>query len=99
MSAPTFDLFLDPPLPVGAADPDDGGEGAARGAEPRRAAPEAVEARGRRTLDELIAGVWEDLTAHRPAGCPVCGASMRPRYGSGAAPVGGRCDGCGSTLG
>jgi hypothetical protein len=99
MSTMTLDLFLDAPPAVGRADPPHGGECDARGGEPRHDAPPAAEARGRRTLDELIVGVWEDLTAHHAAACPVCGESMRPRYGSGAAPVGGRCGGCGSTLG
>jgi hypothetical protein len=99
MSTLTLDLLLDAPPAVGLADPPHGGEGGARGGEPRHDAPPAAEGRGRRTLDELIVGVWEDLTAHHAAACPVCGESMRPRYGSGAAPVGGRCGGCGSTLG
>ena len=32
------------------------------------------------TLDELIAGVWEGLTAQRPARCPICAAEMQPLY-------------------
>ncbi len=99
MSTLTLDLFLDAPPAIGLADSPHGGEGDARGEEPRCDAPPAAEGRGRRTLDELIVGVWEDLTAHHAAACPVCGESMRPRYGSGSAPVGGRCTGCGSTLG
>jgi hypothetical protein len=99
MTTLTLDLFLDAPPVDGSADPHDGGERDAPGGEPRRDAPPAAEGRGRRTLDELIVGVWEDLTAHHAAACPVCSESMRPRYGSGAAPVGGRCGGCGSTLG
>ena len=99
MSTLTHDLFLDAPPAVGRADSSRGGERDARGGEPRHHAPPAAEGRGRRTLDELIVGVWEDLTAHHAAACPVCRESMRPRYGSGAAPVGGRCGGCGSTLG
>ena len=50
------------------------------------------------TLDDLLVGAWEDLTAHRTVPCPVCSAAMGPRYGSGAGPVGGRCGGCGTTL-
>lgn len=53
---------------------------------------------GEPTLDELIAGVWEGLTADRPADCPVCAAEMRPEYGGGAQPIGGRCGSCGSAL-
>ncbi len=100
MTTLTLDLFLDARLsdddvdPVGATQDRD-----AVAPEPRPAAPPAAEGRGRSTLDELIVGVWEDLTAHHAAACPVCAAEMRPRYGSGAAPVGGRCTGCGSTLG
>jgi hypothetical protein len=37
---------------------------------------------GEPTLDELIAGVWEGLAAHRPARCPVCEAEMQPVYGA-----------------
>jgi hypothetical protein len=99
MSTLTLDLFLDAPPPVGIAGQGDRGDHDARGGEPCHEAPPAAEARGRRTLDDLVAGVWEDLTAHHAAACPVCGGPMRPRYGSGAAPVGGRCEGCGSTLG
>jgi hypothetical protein len=99
MSTLTLDLYLDAPPAVGRADLPHGGERDARSGEPRHDAPPAAEGRGRRTLDELIVGVWEDLTAHHAAACPVCRESMRPRYGSGAAPVGGRCGGCGSTLG
>jgi hypothetical protein len=99
MTALTLDLLLDAPAAVGCADAPGEGERDAGGGQPRREAPPAAEARGGRTLDELIVGVWEDLTAHHAAACPVCGASMRPRSGSGAAPVGGRCTGCGSTLG
>ncbi len=52
-----------------------------------------------RTLEELISGAWEDLTAHRTATCPICSAAMTPRYGSGPSAVGGRCGDCGSELG
>jgi hypothetical protein len=66
---------------------------------PQDPQPPAAGLRGRPTLDDVVVGVWEGLLAHRPAGCPVCGAAMRPRPGSGAAAVGGRCDGCGTTIG
>jgi hypothetical protein len=99
MTTLTLDLFQDAPAHEGPAGPDDAGHRDAHPAECRQVAPPAAEGRGRRTLDELIVGVWEDLTAHHAAACPVCGDAMRPRYGSGAAPVGGRCTGCGSTLG
>jgi hypothetical protein len=50
------------------------------------------------TLDELLAGVWEGLSAHRTVPCPVCGGSLAPRYGAGPGPVGGRCRDCASTI-
>jgi len=99
MTALALDLFLDAPPAAGSSGPPEGGASDAPRGETRHDAPEAAEARGRRTLDELIVGVWEDLTAHHAAGCPVCGETMRPRYGSGAAPVGGRCTSCHATLG
>jgi len=49
-----------------------------------------------RTLEDVISGAWEDLTAHRTAACPICSAEMTPRYGSGASAVGGRCTKCAS---
>lgn len=52
------------------------------------------------TLDDLVVGAWEDLSAHRTVTCPVCGsAAMRPRYGAGLGVAGGRCGDCGSVLG
>jgi hypothetical protein len=53
---------------------------------------------GEPTLDEVIVGVWEGLTAHQAVQCPVCHAQMRPEYGARALPIGGRCADCGSTL-
>jgi len=47
-----------------------------------------------RTLEELLFGAWEDLTAHRTATCPICNGTMEPRYGSGPSAVGGRCREC-----
>ena len=99
MTTLTLDLFLDAPPPAGSAGPEDGGARDAPDADPRHEAPPAAEGRVRRTLDELVVGVWEDLTAHHAVACPVCGGPMQPRYGSGAAPVGGRCASCHSTLG
>jgi hypothetical protein len=98
MTTLALDMFLDASSGAGAAGPDDEARDAP-GAEPRDEAPPAAEGRGRRTLDEVIVGVWEDLTAHHAVACPVCGGQMQPRYGSGAAPVGGRCTSCHSTLG
>jgi hypothetical protein len=99
MTTLTLDLALDAPLAHAA----DGGARDGRrgppGGEPRGVAPRAAEGRGRRTLDELIVGVWEDLSAHHAVACPLCAAPMVSRYGSGPAPVGGRCSSCGTTLG
>ena len=53
---------------------------------------------GEPMLDEVLVGVWEGLITHRPATCPVCGERMHPEYGAHARPIGGRCEGCGSTL-
>jgi hypothetical protein len=58
--------------------------------------PEAAPAR---TLEDVIAGTWDSLLAGAAADCPVCGAELEPRYSAGAGVVGGRCGGCGSTLG
>jgi len=99
MTTLALDLFWDAPPVAGTAGPEDGGARDASGADPRHEAPPAAEGRGRRTLDDVIVGVWEDLIAHHAVACPVCGGQMRPRYGSGAAPVGGRCASCHSTLG
>lgn len=51
-----------------------------------------------RTLEDLLSGAWEDLTAHRTATCPICDGAMEPRYGSGPSAVGGRCRDCRSDL-
>ncbi|MEA2160404.1 MAG: hypothetical protein QOD66_2784 [Solirubrobacteraceae bacterium] len=53
---------------------------------------------GEPTLDELLAGVWEELAAHRVVTCPVCQDPMTPQYGVHSRPIGGRCKSCGSTL-
>jgi hypothetical protein len=50
------------------------------------------------TLDDLLVGVWEDLTTHRTVACPACGDEMAPRYSAGPAPVGGRCTSCNTTI-
>jgi hypothetical protein len=50
------------------------------------------------TLDELLSGVWERLTVHAVADCPVCGGSMAPEYGAHALPIGGRCGECRSSI-
>jgi hypothetical protein len=60
--------------------------------------PVPVALSGGPTLDELIVGRWDDLTAHRTTACPMCSAPMAPRYGAGPVPVGGRCTACATTL-
>lgn len=53
----------------------------------------------RQTLDDVIVGAWEGLSAHQSVECPVCRGTVRPRYGaSGHVPFGGRCDDCDSTV-
>lgn len=56
--------------------------------------PDNCSQRGRLTLEQRLAGVWEGLTAAGVAACPLCGAEMRGEPGGAA----GRCDGCGSRL-
>jgi hypothetical protein len=46
------------------------------------------------TLEDVVSGAWEELSAHRAATCPVCDGVMEPRYGSGPSAVGGRCRSC-----
>jgi hypothetical protein len=53
---------------------------------------------GRPTLDELLAGAWEGLTAHSVVACPVCGGEMEPEYGAHARPIAGRCQSCATRL-
>jgi hypothetical protein len=54
--------------------------------------------RGGSTLEDVLSGVWEDITAHRTAACPICDGAMTPRYGSGPSAVGGRCGTCATEL-
>jgi hypothetical protein len=49
---------------------------------------------GGATLDELLVGAWEGLSARRPVACPVCAGPMQPRAGA----AGGACGDCGSQL-
>jgi hypothetical protein len=53
---------------------------------------------GEPTLDDVIVGAWEGLTAHRPVACPVCEGELVPQYSAHPRPVGGRCRDCGSEL-
>jgi hypothetical protein len=57
---------------------------------------EAVEPRS--GLDQLIVGVWEELTSGRAVRCPICEADMRPRNSAPTRARGGECEGCGATL-
>jgi hypothetical protein len=57
---------------------------------------------GRPTLDELLAGAWEGLSAHAVVACPICDGTMepdssRPKPGRHHA-VRGRCRSCATTL-
>jgi hypothetical protein len=54
---------------------------------------------GEPSLEERIAGAWEQLAAGQTAECPLCGDVLRPRWSAGAGVVGGRCDSCGTELG
>ncbi|HST42452.1 MAG TPA: hypothetical protein VLK58_23235 [Conexibacter sp.] len=56
---------------------------------------------GEPTLDDLLVGAWEGLTAQVAVACPLCDGALRPLYADGAAGspvVAGRCDGCDTTL-
>lgn len=61
-------------------------------------APAAPRVGGGPTLDDLLTGTWETLTAGRTATCPLCAGPMEPRYAAGPVPVGGRCGRCATEL-
>jgi hypothetical protein len=62
-------------------------------------APRLVEeVGGEPTLDDLLSGAWEGLTAHRSVACPMCGDLMTPEYGVHGLPIAGGCNGCGTRL-
>jgi hypothetical protein len=74
---------------------------------PRRIArhPQTVfdGAGGGPTLDDVVSGAWEELTAHAVVECPVCSdGELAPEYEGRrpalARPIGGRCRRCGTTL-
>jgi len=50
------------------------------------------------TLEDLISGAWEGVSAASAVACPVCAGTMAPRWSAGAGTVGGRCADCGTTL-
>lgn len=70
------------------------------GRPPQRSAAEQLKASPRegRTLEDVLSGAWEDLTAHRTAACPICDGALEPRYGAGPSAVGGRCRSCRTEL-
>ena len=72
----------------------------AGGQQQQRSAAERLQASPRegRTLEDVLSGAWEDLTAHRTAACPICDGAMEPRYGAGPSAVGGRCRSCRTEL-
>jgi hypothetical protein len=54
---------------------------------------------GGATLNDLVSGAWEGLTAAvSSTACPVCAGELQPRWSAGAGVVGGRCRDCGSEL-
>jgi hypothetical protein len=56
------------------------------------------EERGEATLDDVLSGAWEGLSAASSTACPVCRGELVPRWSAGAGVVGGRCRDCGSEL-
>lgn len=64
---------------------------------PARAADVSSPAR-ELTLDQMLTGVWSELSSHAIAACPVCSGAMLPRYG-GSGVAGGRCSECATTIG
>jgi hypothetical protein len=57
------------------------------------------EERGEATLDDVLSGAWEGLSAAASStACPVCHGELVPRWSAGAGVVGGRCRDCGSEL-
>ena len=49
---------------------------------------------GGATLDEMLVGAWEGLSARHPVSCPVCAGAMQPRAGA----AGGACGDCGAQV-
>jgi len=52
----------------------------------------------RPTLDDLITGVWEGLSAHRTVNCPACGGTMKPRSVAPGWAEDASCIDCGASL-
>jgi hypothetical protein len=58
-----------------------------------------MEARGARTLDELVRAAWDGLTACEPVCCPVCRGRMVVRAASSSGEAeSGSCTDCGASL-
>jgi len=53
---------------------------------------------GGRTLDELLTGVWEGLSAGETVRCPACGGAMGPARETGLRRVAGACRDCAAHL-
>jgi hypothetical protein len=97
-SGPTVRVHAAPAEPavrVDAAPP----EPAVRVDSAHRREGQRVTAGSGETLDRLVVSSWERLSSHADAACLLCGGTMEPRYGAHAAPIGGRCRDCGTTLG
>ncbi len=58
----------------------------------------ASEAVGGLTLDELLAGVWDELTVHGAAHCPVCPGEMAPEHSGPGRRMSCCCRSCGTVL-
>src|SRR4029078_12338151 len=87
------------PRPAPAPGPEAPGPAASpEGAAVPETFPTASARRQGPTLDDLVAGAWEGLLAGAPADCLVCGTPSAPGRAPGAGVVGGRCDGCGTTV-
>jgi hypothetical protein len=88
-------------MPVAPAQSGGRGKGAPR-AITRRPRSFFDGAGGGPTLDDVVSGAWEELTAHAVVECPLCDGELAPEYPAdaprGARPVGGRCRSCGTTL-
>jgi hypothetical protein len=65
---------------------------------PARVPAPSPQAAGAATLDDLLTGTWDTLTAGRTATCPMCAGPMEPRYAAGPIAVGGRCGRCATEL-
>jgi hypothetical protein len=89
-----------PTAPTARVEFDDSGAGDPSTARIEVGEREATVASGSgETLDRLVVSSWERLVSHADAPCLLCGGTMEPRYGAHAAPIGGRCRDCGTTLG